>query len=141
MSEAGRATRRVHVCAGLILVGLLVLAFMSARFAKPVTAQEPQTAGDHTQHSGDSAGFAYRQTNFISDIRVLLGSGSATGKSVGISATASSPSGSPTMVRVRRNSSATRTVRVRRPQPEPTDDNYPGVFPTGTVSNRSLIFS
>src|SRR5438128_79467 len=68
MFGARRTPRRVHICAGVILICLLTVAFFSARVAKPVIAQEPQQPVIIPNVPIIAPGSAYRQTNFVSDI-------------------------------------------------------------------------
>ena len=63
-----RTASRMHIYASLILIGLLIAAFMSARVTKPVTAQEPQGPVITPNIPTPAPGSVYRQTNFISDI-------------------------------------------------------------------------
>jgi uncharacterized protein (TIGR03118 family) len=128
-----------RIFAGLALAGLLVVAFLTAQFTAPVTAQQPSGV------SPDSVpviapGSAYRQTNLISDLPgfapvldpILV-------NPWGLTMTASSP-----FWVANNGTSSTQLIRGDVPSGSPVVLNaspqtitIPGSLPTGTVSNPS----
>src|SRR2546422_996430 len=143
MSEARRAVRRMHLCAGLILIGLMTAAFMSARITKPVPAQEPQQPQQPVITPNIPiipAGQAYRQTNLVSDIPGLAAiQDPLLVNPWGIASSATSP------FWIANNGTSTATLYGGDVRGSPLAKNaltvtIPGGLPTGSVFNGSSDF-
>src|SRR5437762_4433148 len=142
MSKAHRAARRVSICAGLILISLLVVAFISSRFTKPVTAQEPQGPVITPNIPTPAPGSVYRQTNFISDIAgFAFVQDPLLVNPWGITTRGTSPfwvanNGTSTTQLIRGDVSGSPVVLNTSPQTV----TIPGGLPTGVVGNSTIDF-
>jgi uncharacterized protein (TIGR03118 family) len=130
---------RARIIAGLALAGFLAVAFLTAQFSAPVTAQQGQGNVITPAIPVISPGSAYRQTNLLSDIPgfapvldpLLV-------NPWGVTATASSPfwvsnNGPSTSQLIRGDVGGAPVVLNASPQTV----IIPGGLPTGTVANPS----
>ena len=128
-----------RIFAGLALAGLLVVAFLTAQFTAPVTAQQGQGNVITPAIPVIPPGSAYRQTNLISDIPGLAPIlDPLLVNPWGISMTASSPfwvanNGSTSSQLLRGDVSGSPFIL----NPTMPSVTIPGSLPTGTVANPS----
>ena len=139
MLKDNLVAHRVHIFAGLALAGLLVVALLPARFVSPVTAQ--QGTGLTPDIVVIPPGFAYRQTNFVSDVGGLAFSQDPLLVNPwGIAQLPTSP------FWTSNNASSTATIYTGDVSGSPLVKNnalevtIPGGRPTGVVSNSGSDF-